>query len=130
MERYFSTGQSPQHAVAPMEEEEEEEEVVVSICEFSDFLRGTDEVFVLLSNYTTYVGRCLLVFWPKPICHTFKSLLKLEPTGCPETSANNQYTLRHIPKEGKASLRSFLQGLLYVPSSSANKPSINMAYKR
>jgi hypothetical protein len=27
MERYFSTGQSPQRAVAPTEEEEEEEEV-------------------------------------------------------------------------------------------------------
>jgi hypothetical protein len=27
MEGLFSTGQNPQHAVAPMEEEEEEEEV-------------------------------------------------------------------------------------------------------
>jgi len=115
MERDFSTGQSPQRAVAPMEEEE------VSICEFSEFLRGIDKVFVLLSNYTAYVGRCLLEFWAKPICHTFNSLLKLESTGCPETSANYQYTLRHIPKEGKASSLSFLQGLLYVLCSSAKK---------
>jgi hypothetical protein len=31
MERYFSTGQSPQRAVAPMEEEEEEEEVCFTV---------------------------------------------------------------------------------------------------
>jgi hypothetical protein len=31
MERYCSTGQSPQWAVAPMEEEEEEEEEVVVV---------------------------------------------------------------------------------------------------
>lgn len=59
----------------------------VSICEISDFLH-VDEVFVLLSCYTAYVGTCLLAFWAKPICHTFKSSLKLEPVGCPATSAN------------------------------------------
>lgn len=71
----------------------------LSLCEISYFLRGIDEVFVLLSYCTARVGRCLLVFWAKYICHTFKRPLNLEPIGRPETSANYQHTLRHIPKQ-------------------------------
>lgn len=71
----------------------------LSICQISDFLRSIDEVLVFLSCYKAYVGRCLLAFCAKLIGHTFNSPLKLEIIGCPETSANYQYTLRHIPRQ-------------------------------
>ena len=101
----------------------------VSICEISDFLRGIDEVFVLLSCYTAYVGGCLLAFWAKPIGHTFNSPLKLKHIGCPETSANYQYTLRHIPKERRP-----LHGLSYKDystySAAVQRKEIQMCHTK
>jgi len=48
MERYFSTGQSPQRAVAPTEEEEEEEDTVIHKNESDRLKMQRDLVVVIL----------------------------------------------------------------------------------
>jgi hypothetical protein len=68
MERYFSTGQSPQRAVAPTEEEEEEEEEMCCTLVFQyRFLSETspkNQIIVQNSKRTQWKILCTLLERP------------------------------------------------------------------
>jgi hypothetical protein len=62
MEGYFSTGQSPQRAVLPMEKKNLAIYAVSNRKENSRFRRGVDEFFALLDCNLVYIGSCLQNF--------------------------------------------------------------------